>query len=66
MDQRFKKLYNEACKNLDLTDDILQRFAELIVLECAKVCSEQRNPTNLNYKPSEQFAEALKQHFGIY
>ena len=44
----------------------LEKFAELIVRECAKVCSEQRNPANLNYKPSEQFAEAVKQHFGVY
>ena len=44
----------------------LEKFAELIVRECAKVCSEQRDPANLNYKPSEQFAEAVKQHFGVY
>ena len=44
----------------------VEKFAELIVRECAKVCSEQRNPANLNYKPSEQFAEAVKQHFGVY
>jgi hypothetical protein len=40
-------------------------FAELIVRECAEVCSAQRDPANLNYKPSERFAEAVKQHFGV-
>jgi hypothetical protein len=42
-----------------------QKFAELIVRECAQVCLEQRDPANLNYKPSERFAEAVKQHFGV-
>jgi len=43
----------------------LEKFAELIVQECARVCLSQRNPPNLNYKPSERFAEAVKQHFGV-
>jgi hypothetical protein len=42
-----------------------QLFAELIVKECVKVCLDQRNPGNLNYKPSEMFADALKLHFGV-
>jgi hypothetical protein len=41
------------------------KFAELIVRECAQVCLEQRDPGNLNYKPSVKFAEAVKQHFGV-
>jgi menaquinone-dependent protoporphyrinogen IX oxidase len=41
------------------------KFAELIVRECAQVCLSQRDPANLNYKPSERFAEAVKQHFGV-
>jgi hypothetical protein len=43
----------------------LEKFAELIVRECAGVCLAQRDPANLNYKPSEKFAEAVKQHFGV-
>jgi hypothetical protein len=42
-----------------------EKFAELIVRECAQVCLAQRDPANLNYKPSERFAEAVKQHFGV-
>ena len=42
-----------------------RKFAELIVLECAQVCLDQRDPANLNYRPSERFAEAVKQHFGV-
>jgi hypothetical protein len=43
----------------------LEKFAQLIVRECAQVCLAQRDPANLNYKPSEKFAEAVKQHFGV-
>jgi hypothetical protein len=42
-----------------------QKFAELMVQECVQVCLSQRDPANLNYKPSERFAEAVKQHFGV-
>jgi hypothetical protein len=42
-----------------------EKFAELIVKECAQVCLSQRDPANLNYKPSVKFAEAVKQHFGV-
>ena len=41
------------------------KFAELIVAECAQVCLAQRDPANLNYKPSVKFAEAINQHFGV-
>lgn len=50
---------------LVITDPELRKFAELVALECAKVCSEQRDPSNLNYKPSERMAEAIKRHFGL-
>jgi hypothetical protein len=54
------------CRRAQLVDkEIIEKFAELIVRECAKVCLSQRDPANLNYKPSERFAEAVKQHFGV-
>ena len=46
-------------------DTFRKKFAELIVGECAQVCLAQRDPGNLNYKPSVKFAEAVKQHFGV-
>lgn len=42
-----------------------EKFAELIVQECITVASQQPNPSNLNYKPSERLVEALKFHFGV-
>lgn len=43
----------------------VEKFAELIVEECVRVCLDQRDPSNLNYKPSEKFAEEIKKHFGV-
>ena len=40
-------------------------FAELIVRECISVAQQQRDPANLNYKPSERFVEDLQRHFGV-
>lgn len=40
-------------------------LAELVVKECANICLAQRDPSNLNYKPSERFAEEIKLHFGV-
>jgi hypothetical protein len=52
-------------ESIELWDKNIEKFAELIVLECAQVCLSQRDPANLNYKPSVKFAEAVKHHFGV-
>ena len=44
---------------------VSEKFTELIVRECMNVARQQRNPANLNYKPSERFVEDLRQHFGV-
>ena len=44
-------------------EEIVNKFAQLIVDECVKVCLEQRDPPTLNYKPSVSTAEAIKRHF---
>ena len=46
-------------------NEYMTKFAELIVRECMNVARQQRNPANLNYKPSERFVEDLRQHFGV-
>ena len=63
MNQRIQELAKQIYGTLATEQEI--RFAELIVKECADVCLSQRDPANLNYKPSERFAEAVKQHFGV-
>lgn len=44
-----------------------EKFAELIVRECVEVCNGQAtyDPQTLPYKPSKQFADAIKEHFGV-
>lgn len=49
----------------DMDPRRVQKFAEMLIKECVKVCSDQRDPANLNYKPSEKFADAIKMHFGV-
>jgi hypothetical protein len=68
MNKRIKELMIEAgiyeCDDFE-PHPTFKKFAELLIQECANVCLSQRNPSNLNYKPSEKFAQALKQHFGV-
>ena len=42
-----------------------EKFAELIVQEAIKVAESQRDPSTLNYKPSQRFADELRYHFGV-
>jgi hypothetical protein len=73
MNERIKELVAQASYKIIETNEapiITQEFdkelfAQLIVRECAEVCLAQRDPANLNYKPSEKFAEAVKEHFGV-
>jgi hypothetical protein len=74
MNERIKEIWEEATVSVwprpgkftaGEYDYHIEKFAELIVKECAQVCLSQRDPANLNYKPSERFAEAVKQHFGV-
>ena len=41
------------------------KFAELIVRECMSFARGMRNPSNLNYKPSDHFVNELRLHFGV-
>ena len=50
----------------EMSSEDLEKFAEMVVRECVAICLEQRNPANLNYKPSESFAEAIKMRFGVW
>lgn len=45
---------------------VQKRIFDLAIQDAVNVCLKQRDPQNLNYKPSKQFADAIKQHFGIY
>lgn len=71
MNERIRELKKQATRGAmwpgdpDAGELDAEKFAELIVKECAQVCLSQRDPANLNYKPSERFAEAVKQHFGV-
>ena len=74
MNERIKQLAEQAGsthkQNLGVYQfysDELEKFAELLVRECAEVCKAQStyDPIVLPYKPSEQFEKAIRQHFGV-
>ena len=68
MNERIKELAEQAGCSIDgmgYGEGNVEKFAELIVRECMNVARQQRNPANLNYKPSERFVEDLRQHFGV-
>jgi len=44
----------------------IEGFANAIIDECVNVCLARRNPPNLNYKPSVEFADDIKRNFDIY
>ena len=67
MNKRIQKLFNEAgfhqpeMERLGI-EDKFERFAELIVRECADVAKE----TRWAVPPSqEQIARGIQQHFGV-
>lgn len=45
----------------------VEKFAESLIRECAKVCKAQStyDPIVLPYKPSEQFEKAILEHFRV-
>jgi hypothetical protein len=62
-----KKYDGAGDLNWKWEDTKMEKFAELIVGECVEVCNGQAtyDPQTLPYKPSEQFADAIKEHFGV-
>lgn len=49
-----------------VSQDKLDKFAELVINECATVCLAQRDPKNDGYSADLKTAvAAMKRHFGI-
>ena len=72
MNERIKELLTPKLKEWggdsdDNFSEELEKFAELLIRECAEVCKAQStyDPIVLPYKPSEQFEKAIRQHFGV-
>jgi hypothetical protein len=65
MNEQIKELYNEACEDLDLTDDILQKFAELIVKECASIAYRESCYSDPENVMGFDIAKKIEEHFGV-
>ena len=69
MNERIRELAEQAgIYKLDLSDEteywIIEKFAELIVKECAKVCRDQPNVYALK-ADRDNCAIAIEEHFGV-
>lgn len=54
---------NPDTQNMYIPDCFRDRFARLIIDQCIHICLEQRDPQNLNYKPSLKFADEIRRYF---
>jgi hypothetical protein len=71
MNERIRDLQIQAfaeCKTFEddkvRTDEVFERFAELLVLACAKV-SERTGALNEADFEGEMISDAIKEHFGV-
>ena len=66
MNERIKTLYTEACKDLDITQDILQKFAELMVGEVlGRIQIHQQMDEATEEWVYTSLKEDIKEHFGV-
>ena len=76
MNERIKELAEQAgIYKLDLSDEteywIIEKFAELIVQECAELTSRYQMGTTrlpdiiVSYNYSDKLEDVLKKHFGV-
>lgn len=56
---------NPDTQHMYIPDCFRDEFARLIINECVNVCLAERDPQNLNYKPSVKFADAIQLHFSM-
>ena len=66
----YDRYYNDCVKSGDTDllnyEEIVVKFTQLIVEECAVVCQSQRDPLNDGYAADVKTAiKAMKQHFGV-
>ena len=66
MNERIKELMKEANKDITLgkpfwpaLEEFSEKFAELIVRECADICY------NRDYTNGSAYGEAIEEHFGV-
>ena len=48
-----------------VSEKTFELFATELIQECMSIARGMRNPSNLNYKPSDRFVDELRLHFGV-
>jgi hypothetical protein len=66
MNERIRELLSQAGVHYEVLpkDTVYEKFAELIVRECAQVCRDQPNVYALK-ADRDNCAIAIEQHFGV-
>jgi hypothetical protein len=74
MNERIREVWIKAARedsdpdNWDTQEQFIERFAELIVAECAQACINMGNDYEIKSAgqyQAELFAFAIKKHFGV-
>ena len=52
-------------ESIELWDDKIEKFAELIVRECAEICMKEFDTGLLMAPQAPWIAKQIKQHFGV-
>jgi hypothetical protein len=68
MNERIRQLYYDCQDESQSTEQCYQKFAELIVAECAQACINMGNDYEIKSAgqyQAELFAFAIKKHFGV-
>ncbi len=58
-------LNSDGQPNEKFQEQVANTLMELAAKSAIEVCFSQRDPGNLNYKPSQKFAESLQNFFGF-
>ena len=74
MNKQILKLFMQACRHADyehqnVPRELVEKFAELIVRECAQVAIAKQTENDIagivSKNPAKDFAYALIEHFGV-
>lgn len=69
MNERIKEIAMTVQRDRHWNEEDIEKFAELIIKECARVAIQQQTENdidgNVSKNPGKDFAYALIEHFGV-
>ena len=66
MNEKIRELFHQAYGYpIDIVGEQAEKFAELIVRECAELCMKEIDTGLLMAPQAPEMAKQIKQHFGV-